>query len=132
MKKFIVSILAVLYLSSSIGATVHLHYCMDKLIGWNLEHSKIDRCSICGMGKIKKQKTKGCCKDEYKQFKLQNDQKAATSYQSIQLSSVAILTNFFITPSVNLPSVAEENPLSHAPPGSEGIPLYIRNKVFRI
>ena len=130
MKKFIVSILAVLYLSSSIGATVHLHYCMDKLIGWSLEHQKDNRCSKCGM--IKKQKGKACCKDEYKQLKLQNDQKAAASYQATQLSSVAILTNFFISPSVNLPSLAEENPLSHAPPGSKSIPLYIRYKVFRI
>jgi hypothetical protein len=130
MKKFIVSILAVLYLGSSTGATIHLHYCMDKLIGWNLEHPKSDRCGSCGM--IKKQKEKGCCKDEYKHLKLQNDQKATASYQVIQLNSVAILTNFFIAPSVNFPSLAEENPLSHAPPGSESIPLYIRNKVFRI
>ena len=130
MKKFIVSILAVLYLSSSIGATVHLHYCMDKLIGWSLEHQKGNRCSKCGM--IKKQKGKACCKDEYKQLKLQNDQKAEASYQATQLSSVAVLTNFFTTPSIQLSSLAEENPLSHAPPGSESIPLYIRNQVFRI
>jgi hypothetical protein len=130
MKKIIISILAVFYLCSSTGATVHLHYCMDKLIGWSLKHSKGNRCSTCGMSK--KQKGKGCCKDEYKQLKLQNDQKTAVSYQSIQLSSVAILTNFFITPSANLPSLAEENPLSHAPPGSKSIPLYIRNNVFRI
>jgi len=130
MKKFIVSILAVLYLSSSIGATVHLHYCMDKLIGWSLEHQKGNRCSKCGM--IKKQKGKACCKDEYKQLKLQNDQKAAASYQAMQLSSVAVLTSFFTTPSIHLSSLAEENPLSHAPPESESIPLYIRNQVFRI
>jgi len=103
---------------------------MDKLIGWSLEHSKGDHCSKCGMSK--KQKGKGCCKDEYKQLKLQNDQKAAASYQAIQLSSVAILSNFFITPPVNLPSFAEKKALGHAPPGSESIPLYIRNKVFRI
>ena len=100
MKKFIVSILAVLYLSSSIGATVHLHYCMDKLIGWSLEHQKDNRCSKCGM--IKKQKGKACCKDEYKQLKLQNDQKAAASYQVMQLSSVAVLTSFFATPSIQV------------------------------
>jgi len=130
MKKFIVSILAFLYLSTSVGATVHLHYCMDKLIGWNLEHSKSDRCNKCGMSK--KQKGKNCCKDEYKQLKLQNDQKATASYKAIQISSVAILTNFFRAHSVNLSSLAEENPISHAPPQSESIPLYIRNKVFRI
>ena len=130
MKKILVSIFAAFYLASSVGATVHLHYCMDKLIGWSLEHQKGNRCSKCGM--IKKQKGKACCKDEYKQLKLQNDQKAAASYQATQLSSVAILTNFFITPSVNLTSLTEENPLSHAPPGSKSIPLYIRNSVFLI
>ncbi|MEP6594993.1 MAG: hypothetical protein ABJA71_03560 [Ginsengibacter sp.] len=130
MKKFIVSILAVFYLGSSIGASVHLHYCMDKLIGWSLEHSKNDRCNKCDMSK--RQNGKGCCKDEYKQLKLQNDQKAAASYQTLQLSLVAIPAHFFALTLVNLPSIAEENPLNHAPPGSENIPLYIRNRVFRI
>jgi hypothetical protein len=36
MKKILVSILAVFYLASSVGATVHLHYCMDKFINWSL------------------------------------------------------------------------------------------------
>ena len=130
MKKLIVSILAALYLSSSIGATVHLHYCMDKLIGWSLKHQKDNRCSKCGM--IKKQKGKACCKDEYKQLKLQNDQKAAASYQAVQLNSVALHTTFFELPFINFSSVAEENPLSHGPPLGQNIPLYVRNKVFRI
>jgi hypothetical protein len=130
MKKFFVSILAIFYLTSSIGATIHLHYCMDKLIEWNLEHSKSDRCSTCGMSK--KQIGKGCCKDEYKQLKLQGDQKTATSYQAIQLISIALPSAFLELPFLKLPSIAQGIPLSHGPPQNDGIPLYIRNKVFRI
>ena len=132
MKKSIVAILALLYLSTSVGATVHLHYCMDKLVGWNLKHSKSDRCGNCGMSKTNKQKANGCCKDEYKQLKLQSDQKPTASYQVMQLLSVAIHPGFFEISPIDLPSVAEGNPNSHSPPGSKAVPIYIRNCVFRI
>jgi hypothetical protein len=40
MKKFITAILAVLYLGTSSGATIHMHYCMGKLAEWGLGHQK--------------------------------------------------------------------------------------------
>ena len=47
MKKAIVSILAVLYLCSSAGATVHLHYCMGKLVNWSwLTRTKINAKNV--------------------------------------------------------------------------------------
>ncbi|MBK6990321.1 MAG: hypothetical protein IPH34_00115 [Chitinophagaceae bacterium] len=36
MKKFITAILAVLYISTSTGAMVHMHYCMGQLADWGL------------------------------------------------------------------------------------------------
>lgn len=51
MKKFLVAILALLYLTTSTGATVHMHYCMGKLIDWGFTHSKKDSCENCGMSK---------------------------------------------------------------------------------
>ena len=65
-----------IYGSATMGATVHLHYCMDELVGWSLWHSENEECGRCGM---KEDKT-GCCKDEHKHFKLKADhQKAATA-----------------------------------------------------
>ncbi|MBK8522228.1 MAG: hypothetical protein IPL54_15650 [Chitinophagaceae bacterium] len=37
-EKFITAILAVLYLGTSSGATIHMHYCMGKLAEWGLGH----------------------------------------------------------------------------------------------
>lgn len=131
MKKFIVLILAVLYLGTSTGATVHMHYCMDRLVDWALWPKKGDNCSKCGMSKTEKELAKGCCKDEQKQVKLKTDHKAAEGFQMFQMSSVAILPLHFELSIINLPSVTEENPLSHAPPRTP-VPIFILNRNFRI
>src|SRR5438034_11541801 len=77
MKKFVVAILALFYLTTSSGATIHLHYCMGKLAEWSFGHSQSDICSKCGMEK--KDNNNGCCKDEFKQIKLVQDQNAPNS-----------------------------------------------------
>lgn len=131
MKKFVVTILAFLYLSASVGATVHLHYCMDKLVNWGLDHSNDKTCSECGMEKGK-EKDNGCCKDEHKQVKLENDHKGTVSFQLAELISVALPPHEFELPRISLPTVTEQYPLSHAPPQDGDIAVYIRNCVFRI
>jgi hypothetical protein len=130
MKKFIVAILAMLYVSTSTGATIHLHYCMDKFVGWKLWHDDSNKCDKCGMEKS--HGTKGCCKDEHKQVKLENDHQATENFQLQQLFSVGVTTTFFELPAISLPSLTEDYPISHAPPRSCTIPAYLRNCVFLI
>jgi hypothetical protein len=125
MKKFIVAILSIFYLGISSGATIHLHYCMDKLVGWKFWHNDAKKCSNCGMEKTKSGK-EGCCKDEHQHIKLQSDQKAAEIFQLQQLFSTTITAAFIEMPSVVLPSIAENYPISHAPPRSSATtPVYI-------
>lgn len=131
MKKFVVTILAFLYLSASVGATVHFHYCMDKLVEWGLEHNNEKICNECGMDKSQ-EKNDGCCKDEHKQVKLENDHKGAISFQLAEALSIALPPQEFELLHISLPSITEQNPLSHAPPRSSTIAAYIRNCVFRI
>ena len=131
MKKFIVTILAFLYITASVGATVHLHYCMDKLVNWGLWHNNDKKCGKCGMEKSQ-EKENGCCKDEHKQVKLESDHKGAAAYLLSELISVALPAPVFELPAINLPTVTEQNPLSHAPPRSCNIAVYIRNCVFLI
>ena len=130
MKKITVAIFAIFYLAVSSGFTVHLHYCMNKLAGWNLIHLDKDKCGVCGMHKSK---ASGCCKDEHKFFKNNTDQKTAeTAVQPMQVLTSAVPVSFFETPANDFPSVTEKNPVSHAPPRSSGIAVYIRNCVFLI
>lgn len=132
MKKFIVAILAILYLGSATGTTVHLHYCMDKLVGWSLRSEKEDNCNKCGMSKDLKKKSNGCCKDEHKQVKLKTDHKATESFKVLQIDH-GVQTNLYATlPSVNFSTLTQENPLAHSPPRSTSSPVYILNCSFRI
>ena len=132
MKKFIVGILAILYLGSSIGATLHMHYCMGELAGWGLGHDRSSTCGKCGMEKSEEKDT-GCCQDEHKFIKNDTDQKTAEAgFQLIQLLAVALPVSFIEIPTNDLPSVTEENPISHAPPRSCGVAVYLRYCVFLI
>jgi hypothetical protein len=62
MKKAIVILLLVLYSASTIGATINMHYCMNKFAGYSFKEVKKDKCPKCGM------KNTGCCKDKKKQI----------------------------------------------------------------
>ena len=132
MKKFVVAILAFLYLGTSIGATVHLHYCMDKLVDWSLWNYPDSKCGECGMEKNHGTTKDGCCKDEQKTIKNTKDEKLnqAISYL-IQTPSVIHTALQNELPATNVSSITETNPISHAPPRSQA-PIYIRNRVFLI
>ena len=94
MKKFFVAIIAILYLSTSIGATLQLHYCMGRLVEWNFRHENNSTCSKCGMEK-KPESTKGCCKDEYKQIKIDKDQKPSQNDIQLNVAVVALAPTDF-------------------------------------
>ena len=127
MKKILVSIFAVFYLASSVGATVHLHYCMDKFINWSLLKGG-EKCNKCGM-----EKDGGCCKDENKFVKNNIDQKLAeSSIQLIQVAAVAMPVTFVCTSDYYFTSIIQENLLSHAPLRNSGVGIYILNSVFRL
>src|SRR5258705_11087377 len=141
MKKFLATILAVIYLSTSMGATVHLHYCMDKLVAWGFGEKGMNKksCPYCGMTKATNtdkhcgKESKGCCKDEQKQVKIEKDQKVSEPgfvfnklfIQSSSHASIKINCIYIFSPSL-------EYPLTHAPPQTRNVSLFVRNCIFRI
>ena len=129
MKKILVAILAVLYLATSTGATIHLHYCMGKLTSWGLLHSKDkDDCSVCGMTK-----KKGCCEDKHQTLKI--DQQYNFTSASISIPKIANLvsSHYMVEPSFTIRSTEIIfSSSSNSPPGKTKIPLFIRNSVYRI
>ena len=140
MKKLLVAILAIVYLTTSIGATIHLHYCMDKLVAWGFRADQTNKksCPFCGMTKTKADKhcgkeTKGCCKDEQKQVKVDKDQKTpdAGLILSKPFPQIADQSSFALSP-IAVTSPVLEFPTSNSPPRAEEISLFLRNCVFRI
>jgi hypothetical protein len=138
MKKFLATILALIYLSTSVGATVHLHYCMGKLLSWGLINNDSKDCTFCGMPKNSKtvhcQSSKnGCCKDEQKHVKVDKDQKATESaYKFVSLSFETVAGNFVSLPDSYVASHIVGYPTTNAPPDHNKVPVFLRNCNFRI
>ena len=132
MKKLVTAILAVLYLATSSGASIHMYYCMGKLADWRLSDSKLKTCPKCGMKKTEKS-GKGCCKDEHKFLKDDSAQKLTESNMlMLQLFSVIIPATFIELPTFDIQSITEENPGNHAPPRTHGVAIYIFKRSFLI
>jgi hypothetical protein len=128
-KKTAVILLLFIYGSATMGATIHLHYCMNSFVGWSLWHSnKGNECGKCGM----KEKTGRCCKDEHKQVKLTTEHQKSPVVQSLQLLEAPV----FVTPvsefTFKTTTEIQTLPVSHAPPKISKQRLYILHCIFLI
>jgi hypothetical protein len=131
MKKALTFILAILYMSSSTGATFHMHYCMGKLMEVQLWHQET-ACSKCS-ARQHDTCAKKCCKDEHKTVKLEKDQQATEHiFYFMQLPAVTTPFSFAALPQSHMASLATAYPISHAPPRSSKVPSHILNCIFRI
>ena len=139
MKKFLATILAFIYLSTSIGATVHLHYCMGRLVSWGLLHHESKNCMTCGMPKKVDNKqhyitaSKGCCKDEQKEIKTDKDQKIVQSeLQLLKPFTDALAVIHMGQLNLYVSSLTIEYPTANAPPEIGKPPVFLLNRNFRI
>ena len=76
MKKFLLLILSFAYLASSSGATLYIHQCMGKTIGWEINIES----NSCGNCKEHKNFSHRCCKDEVKILKSTLDQNLPANF----------------------------------------------------
>ena len=110
-KKVVVILLLVIYSVSTIGATINMHYCMNKFADWSLFGKKKDKCAKCGMD------NNGCCKDEIKQIKLSLDQQKAEYVQNVKFNVVTILKSPFTFPAKKFNSINKQIlAYLHSPP----------------
>ena len=129
MKRIVAILLLVIYGSTSVGATIHMHYCMNEFVGWNLWHSdKENECGKCGM----KEKKGGCCKDEHKQVKLKTEHQKSATAQYIQFLDVPALITPVADFSFKVTPTSLAFPVSNAPPKIPRERLYILHCVFLI
>ncbi|TXJ27428.1 MAG: hypothetical protein E6Q24_08200 [Chitinophagaceae bacterium] len=130
MRKTGVFILLLCYLAFSTGVIINSHYCMNRLASTQLFASESENCGICGMHI---DDSHGCCRDEVKMVKMEDDQKvtAGVSFNlemlalPVQVPSEFIATSFFNIP---LQGHTPDQP----PPLLKGQETYLQNCVFRI
>jgi hypothetical protein len=129
-KRFFATILSVLYLVTSSGATINFHYCMGKFIGWDLSLPTNNKCSNCGM---EKKNQKGCCNDKHQTIQLKKDQVAITENQ-LPKNTFYYLDNYYSPSSIKIFSSVciDKFYAIHSPPGLKVISPFILNCVFRI
>jgi hypothetical protein len=137
MKRVIASILAVLYLSTSMGATVHFHYCMGRLVSWGLADGESKYCASCGMAKKAvidgcSVGMKDCCHDEHKHFQSDRAQKPAQSWVEWNLTpALTVLPHIGWNELVVVtPSLA--HPVANGPPLAGKANVFLRNCNLRI
>ena len=130
MKKITVVILLLCYLAASAGVIVNFHFCMDKLASAKLYEKKANKCGKCGMHTGS---SNGCCRDEVKIIKMEDDQNVTLgfSYSLPALETLGhknsnfINASFFIVPLIRRYQ-------THSPPLISAEDTYLQNSVFRI
>jgi len=80
------------YGTTTVGATVHLHFCMNKFISWNFTETENKTCGKCGMKESATKK--GCCKDEVKQLKIDNDHQKSTTASFINIFEASVIKSY--------------------------------------
>ncbi|MBL0130647.1 MAG: hypothetical protein IPP43_05620 [Chitinophagaceae bacterium] len=130
MKLIFASISFLCYFMVTSGVTVNSHYCMKRLVSTHLFEVKAKVCGRCGMTT---HTSNGCCRDEVKIFKLQQDQnKIPVVFYSIPaLEKQVIIPSLFIAASFY--NIDEQRHFhNHSPPLLSVQDIYLQNNVFRI
>ena len=132
MKKFITFIVAILFLSTSSGASIRMHYCMGKLADWGFMYRDSKTCENCGMEESDT-KDNGCCKDENKFVKNISEQKITESVSiNFTLTILDLPLSLFSLSDIFYISSSEEYPISHAPPRNCKTPVYLLNRTILV
>jgi len=129
-KKILVAILAIFYLSTSTGATIHFHYCSDKLVSWDFGQAKKGKHGKCGENKTGNCQKHGCCNDEYKTIK-NGDQKITEPTYNLILFSHFVLVPKIELPAPSISSITKSNPFLVTQSRST-VPINILDCVFLI
>lgn len=130
MKKIGISIVLMCYLAVSSGVIVNFHYCMDRLASAELFAAKAEKCGKCGM---EMHKADGCCRDEVKIVKMDDDQKITSSilFELPSLEASLSIPSLFISAPFSSLS-CDKRFQNHSPPLLTMQDTYLQNCVFRI
>lgn len=124
MKKFLVTILALVYLTSTFGATLRLDCCVENLFSIAQETTTPD---------LQGNEEKGNCKDDHKKAKPGQEQKRSDSKIRVAKFVPASVATAFPEYSFHaVAALSEAYPVNNAPPHQATIPLFILHCVHRI
>ena len=125
MKKFLITILAFIYLTSTVGAMVRLDCCLENLVSYSLGTSAKDNQL--------NEESKGNCKDDHKQAKLGHEQKRSDSPIRFAKIFPASVSTGLPAYSFHAAAVLKETySVKHKASQPAKIPIFLLNCVHRI
>src|SRR5690606_24122706 len=126
---FAAVILSILYLASTSGATISMHYCMDKLVDAELSGKEKEKCANCGM--FKKKTKNGCCEDVHKLMKVEQGHEKG-SFDIPSFLQHDLFVTHVTSYTCYIPEVRVTSNPSTGPPLLNTVPRFIRYCNFRI
>jgi hypothetical protein len=114
-------------MAASSGFAMEVHFCMGEKTGTDLYVGADTKCGRCGMP----EKKGGCCNDEIHFYKFSADYKHVGQQVFPEQNVVLLKTEFSLIDFSLSDKSDPDNSYSSSPPG-EGLPLFIKNRVFRI
>jgi hypothetical protein len=128
MKKILIAIVALVYMTVSTGIAMELHYCMGRFAGADVFGARGKACTLCGMT----EKKNGCCHDEYKFVKLEDSHKNVLNCIDFAPSQIEGNTTVVVNNFIFYDKLQRHNPYYPSPPFYSGPPLHVLHSVFRI
>jgi hypothetical protein len=126
-KKAAIAILALLYIVTTSGVVVNVHYCMGAVSSVTYGHDQSEGCGKCGM----KNKA-GCCHSELKVVKL-DDVHQQTIKAKETTTFIAELPVVFFQSAAAIYNSRKDSGISyHSPPDPRVNSVYLHTNVFRI
>jgi hypothetical protein len=127
--KLLATISTVVYFAVTSGIVVNMHYCMNEFDSAQLFAEKTEVCGKCGMHTSD---SDGCCHDEIKVVKLENDHNVSQLNYEIRSPEALPSNNTDLIPDLNSKLVQKITYLNHSPPLLSQQDSYLQNCVFRI
>jgi hypothetical protein len=125
-KKAVIAILALLYIITTSGVVVNVHYCMGTVASVTYGHEAPESCGKCGM-----EEKDGCCHSELKVVKLDDvHQQAIKASQIAQVAELPVV--YFETTVAVYNSHKGFVNSYHSPPDNRVNAIYLSTGIFRI
>lgn len=124
-KRSVIIVLAMLYLTTVSGFALNLHYCFNRLASVKVD-APANSCVKLQSSKMR------CCKDQKIEIKVKDAHQNNSPLHWSKFFPIALPVSAFV---IFAPAVQDQliaNVTERGPPKTSGLPLFLKNCIFRI
>lgn len=129
MKRFVTSVLMIIYMAGAIGFSFSFHYCGGTYHG--ICFTEDTEADCCGS----EMENDGCCEDKIVSAKFDDNHAPAYCDFVPKVFSEAVIASVFFQPDHAIHEIAHPVFVTNkgpSPPAHQSVPIYLTNRVLRI